>query len=128
MPGLTDTWENRALDYVLGVNPSANRWLALYTVAPTDSTAGTEVPNSNNYSRQPVTFNAASGGATSNASTVTWPAATGSWGTIVAVGVVTSATHGGGELVVPVALTPNQAVANTNVFEILAGELDITAD
>jgi hypothetical protein len=130
MAGLSDTFENRALDWILVTGTptrASGTWLALYTAAPTDSTAGTEVTNANAYARQAVTFNAASGGATANAATVTWPAATGSWGTIVAVAVVDSATHGAGNVIAYGTLT-SQAIVATNVYEILAGELDITLD
>lgn len=127
MAGLTDAGEAIALDAALGVSPAANRWLALYTAAPSESSAGTEVTNANAYARQPVTFAAASGGASSNSATVTWPAATGSWGTVVAVGIVTSATHGAGS-VLGVGTFTGVAVAAPNVFEILAGDLDVTLD
>lgn len=131
MAGLSDTYENRALDWVLVTGTptrASGTWLALYTAAPTDSTAGTEVTNANAYARQAVTFNAAASGSTANAATVTWPAATGSWGTVAAVAVVDSATHGAGNVIAYGNLTASQAVANTNVFEILAGQLTVTQD
>lgn len=127
MAGLTDAGEIKALDAVSGVAPSASRWLALYTAAPGEATAGTEVANAAAYARQPVTMAAAAAGATSNSATVTWPAATGSWGTVVAVGLVDSATQGAGN-VLAVATFTGIAVASPNVFEILAGQFQITLD
>lgn len=131
MAGLSDTYENRALDWLL-VTGSPTRasgtWLALYTAAPTDSTAGTEVANSGSYARQAVTFDAASGGATANAADVTWPTATGSWGTIVAVAVVDSATHGAGNVIAYGNLAANKTIGSGDVFEILAGSLDVTME
>lgn len=123
MAGLTDTWENKAIDFVLGTTPSANRWLALFTTAPTDSTAGTEV-SGGAYVRMPVTFDAAASAATQNAATVTWAAASAGWGTVVAVGVMTAVSAG--ELVAYGNLTASRTVNSGDVFEILDSELDIT--
>lgn len=131
MAGLSDTYENRALDWVLVTGTptrASGTWLALYTTAPTDSTAGTEVTNANAYARQSVTFSAAASGSASNSATVTWPAATGSWGTVTSVAVVDSATYGAGNVIAYGNLSASQAVANTNVFEILSGQLVVTAD
>lgn len=131
MAGLSDTYENRALDWLLVTgSPSrpAGTWLALYTATPTDSTAGTEVADANNYARQAVTFDAASGGATQNAATVTWPTASGSWGTIVAVAVVDSATYGGGNVIAYGSLAANKTIGSGDVFEVLVGDLDIVLD
>lgn len=131
MAGFSDTLEDLVLDWALVVgSPTrpAGTWLALYTTAPTDSTAGTEVSNANNYSRQAVTMSAASGGATSNSATVTWPTASGSWGTVVAAAVVSSATHGAGNIIVYASLAANKTVGSGDVFEFLAGEFDVTLD
>lgn len=119
---LTDTYENTYADAA----GTAATHLALYTVAPTDSTAGTEVTDANNYSRQAVTWTAASGGAIANDGDVTWPAATGSWGTIVAVAGVTSGTHGAGNIVFYSTLDANKTIGDTDVFEILDGDFDFS--
>jgi len=129
MAGLTDTAENLALDWLLNVGTPtrpAVTHVALYTVAPTDTTAGTEVTNANAYARTAVTFGAASAGASANTNTVTFPAATGSWGTVVAIGLVTSATHGAGTLVGYGAATPNKTVGSTDVVEFPIGDIDVT--
>ena len=131
MAGLSDTYENRALDWVLVTGSparAAGTWLALYTATPTDSTAGTEVANANGYARTAISFDAASGGATANAGDVTFPTATGSWGTVTHWAVVDSATHGGGNIIIYGAFTASKTIASGDVFEVLAGELDITAD
>lgn len=131
MAGLSDTYENRALDWLL-VTGSPTRasgtWLALYTATPTDSTAGTEVTNANAYARTAITFDAASGGATQNAATVTFPIATGSWGTVTHWAVVDSATHGAGNIIIYGAFTASKTIAASDVFEVLDGDLDCTAD
>lgn len=131
MAGLSDTYENRALDWLLVTGTptrASGTWLALYTATPTDTTAGTEVANASAYARTAITFDAAATGATQNATTVTFPTATGSWGTITHWAVVDSATHAGGNIIIYGAFTASKTIANGDVFEILDSELDITAD
>jgi hypothetical protein len=129
MAGLSDTAENLALSWLLNVGTPtrpAGPFIALYTVLPTDTTAGTEVTNANGYARQAVTFGTPSAGATSNTGAVTFPAATGSWGTVVGLAVVTSATHGAGDIIGYGAATPNKTVAATDVVEFPIGDIDVT--
>lgn len=68
-------------------------YLALFTVAPTDVGGGTEV-SGGSYARQVVTFGAPSGGVVANTGSVTFPQATGNWGTIVAMGIFDALTVG----------------------------------
>jgi hypothetical protein len=78
---LTDAAENLILDHFLGVTNYAfdsTIFVGLYTVAPTDSTSGTEVTGGS-YVRKAVTFASASAGATSNTTDIDFtgmPAAT----------------------------------------------------
>lgn len=68
MANLTDTAENRALDWLMGSSttaPTLPLKLALTTTVPTDSTAGTEVAGGS-YARQNITVGAAAGGAVAN--------------------------------------------------------------
>ena len=108
----TDYAENKLVDALfrgqaLGV--PATWYFALYTVCPTDSTAGTEV-SGGSYARVAVTASLANfagtqsagsttastgtGGTTSNNSTVTFPTATGTWGTINCWGLTDASTAG----------------------------------
>ena len=118
MSALTNTMENRMIDHLLRgqslvVGSSTSTWsaapdisVALYTVAPTDSTAGTEVTGGS-YARVTVasslanwsgtqgagTTAASSGtsGEISNNAAVTFPVPTANWGTAVAAGLLDSA-------------------------------------
>lgn len=131
MAGLSDVYENRGLDWLLVTGAptrASGTWLALYTATPTDSTAGTEVANANAYARQAIAFDAAASGATQNAATVTFPAATGSWGTVTDWAIVDSATYGAGNIIVYGALTASKTIGSGDVFEILDSELDISLD
>lgn len=78
---LTNTAENRCLDFILGLSstaPTAPLKVALVTASGSDTTAGTEVTGGS-YARQTLTVGAASAGATSNSADVVFagmPAAT----------------------------------------------------
>jgi hypothetical protein len=106
-------------------------YIALFTTAPVDAgTGGTEV-SGNNYSRASVTNNntnwpAASSGSKSNGTTITFPTASGSWGTIVAFGIYDASTSG--NLLYYGSLSTAQVIANGNTLSFSAGNLTITED
>ena len=123
---LTNTAENLILDHFLGTAAYAfdsTVFAGLYTVAPTDSTAGTEVTGGS-YVRQAITFSAASGGATSNTGNVDFtgmPAAT-----TVAVAIHTAST--GGTMLMYGTLTTNKTTDAGDTLRIATGDLDISID
>lgn len=123
---LSNYLEDKLLDHFLGTTTytkPTTAYLALYTVAPTDSTSGTEVAGGS-YARQVVTFSAASGGATSNDSNVDFsgmPACT-----VVAVAVLDALTSG--NILVYGPLTANKTVDAGDILRIATGDLDITID
>lgn len=110
--------------------------VALATAAPTDASTGatiTEVPNSNAYARtgpNPLDANwsaaSSTDGLTDNVAAITFPTATGSWGTITHCVINDSATHGAGNNLFHGALTASKAVALNDIFEFAAGALDVT--
>lgn len=72
----------------------ANVYVALYSTAPTVSTAGTELTG-NGYSRQNVTFSAPSSGAANSNVAVTFGPATGNaWPAAIAMSVTDASTGG----------------------------------
>lgn len=76
--------ENKLLDHTLAVatyTRPTTVYLALYTSNPADDNSGTEVSGSG-YSRQAITFGAASGGTSTNTGAVTFTASGGSFGTV----------------------------------------------
>jgi hypothetical protein len=93
----TDYLEDALLNHVLrntAYSSPATVYVALYTVAPTDTGGGTEVSGFG-YARQAVTFGAPVSGTVSNTGAVTFPAASGgAWGTIVAMGIFDASTSG----------------------------------
>lgn len=115
--------ENALLNHVLRNTPltsPATVYAALYTSDPTGADSGTEV-SGGSYARQAITFGAPSGGSCSNSADVTFPVATGSWGTVTHVGIRDAST--GGNLLYVGALTVSQAVASGNQFKFPSGQL-----
>lgn len=93
--------------------PPATVYTALYTVSPTVNSAGTEVAG-NAYGRQIATFSAPVNGQTVSAADVTFPIATGSWGTIVAFALL-DASSGGNMLYFGNLSTPRLVLASDQV-------------
>jgi hypothetical protein len=110
--------------------------VALCTSATSDAQTGatiTEVANSGSYARtgpDPLDANwtgaSSTDGLTDNASAITFPTASGSWGTVTHIGIVDSATWGAGNLLIHGALTASKTVASGDVFQFAAGALDVT--
>ena len=127
----SDYLENALLNGVLGgpaFSLPATVYIALYTVAPTDAGAGTEVTGGA-YARAAVTNNAtnwpaASGGAKSNGTAVTFVQATANWGTVVAFGIFDAVT--GGNLLYWADLTVSKAVNNGDTASFAVGDIDVT--
>lgn len=94
----TDYAENKVLDLLNGKTAFAlpTVYVALFTAAPSDTGGGTEV-SGGGYARVATTgatWNAASGGATSNALAVTFPTASAPWGTVTHYATFDAPTSG----------------------------------
>jgi hypothetical protein len=115
---------NKLLDHAWGVTSytEPTTYLALYTVAPTSSGGGTEV-SGGSYARQALAglIAAASAAANSNSSAINFPTATGSWGAVVAVGVLDAATSG--NLLMFGNLTTSKTIGSGDTFSIPIGSL-----
>jgi hypothetical protein len=125
MSSFSDYLENKVLAHVFGgtaYTAPSTLYLALYTVAPDDTGGGTEV-SGGSYARQTCAFTV-SGNLATNTSAVEWPTASGSWGTVVAVGVFDALTTG--NLLAYGNLTASKTISTGDVFRIPAGDLDIT--
>lgn len=133
MAAKTDYLENKTLDHILG-GPDYARpatvYFALFTSAPTDAGGGTEVAG-NGYARAAVTnnatnFPAAAGGVKSNGTAVTFAQATGSQGTVVAVGVFDALS--GGNMLYWTPLAAGKTIQNGDVFSFAIGSLVFSED
>lgn len=101
----------------------ATVYVALYTSDPTDADTGTEV-SGGSYARQSVTFGAPSNGASTNSADVTFPTATGSWGTVAYIGIRDNST--GGNLLYHAPLTTSKTIGTGDIFKIVTGNLSVT--
>jgi len=129
----SDYLENKLLDHVLGggdYTRPATVYVALFTVAPSDSGGGTEVTGGS-YARVAVTNNvtnwpAASGGAKSNGTEIAFPEATASWGTVVAFAIFDAATAG--NMLYWATLTTSKTIDQGDTAKFAVGDLDVTED
>ena len=132
----SDFLELELLDHVFGAasySAPATLYVALYTVAPSDSGGGTEVSTSvwTNYARVAKTnnatnFPAASAGAKSNGNAIDFGTATisGTAPVVVAVGILDASS--GGNLLAWADLAANKTIDNGDAVSFATGDLDIT--
>ena len=123
----SDYLEDKVLEHVFGGNAftaPSTLYVALFTVAPSDTGGGTEV-SGGGYARQTATFNVSGTNPTeaSNVSAIEYPTATANYGTVLAVGVFDASS--GGNLLAYSTLTTNKTIDTGDVFRINAGDLDI---
>lgn len=128
MSALSDHAENLILNFLMtsGTATRPTAWyVALYTVAPSDSGGGTEV-SGNGYSRQTVAWDTATGtgGTTDNTGAISFTASGGNFGTIVAIGIHDASS--GGNLLWHGALSTNKTVNDGDTLEFAAGAIDLT--
>ena len=100
----------------------ATVYVSLWTSDPTDAGSGTEV-SGGSYARQAVTFGAPSSGVSTNSADVTFPTATGSWGTVGWIGINDAATSG--NLLYHSPLDVAKAITTGDVFKIATGNLSV---
>jgi len=125
----TDYAEKKALDAVF--NDAAKTYtMALYTVAPTETTSGTEVStDGTGYSRQIISFGAATGSGTTpskvtNNVMVTFGPAQTNWGTVTGMAIFDDL----GNMLVYGTLEASQTVATGNKVEFAVGAVEIGLD
>ena len=128
MAGFSDYLEDKVLDHVFGGNAysaPSTLYVALYTVAPTDTGGGTEV-SGGGYVRQSSAFTVSGTNPTtaSNSAAVEYPTATADYGTVVAVGIFDALSSG--NLLAYANLTTSKVVSTGDVFRFNTGDLDVT--
>lgn len=138
---ISDYLANKLLDLAFNntAYTSPSTYLALTTATISDSSTGatiTEVANSGAYARKQVnanggsspTWDLAASGLVDNTHAIAFTTATGSWGTVVAVAVVDSGTHGAGNLLFYDNGITDQAVTTDDTVNFPIGDFDITMD
>ena len=120
--------ENKVIDHFLGTSSTSspsNVYLALFTSNPTDANSGTELTiNSNGYTRNAITFNAASNGSATNSSEETFTASGGNWGTITHFGIFDQASSG--NLLYHGALAEDKLIEDGDSLVVAATAITIT--
>lgn len=128
MAEFTNYLENKLLDHVLrnvSYTAPTTVYVGLFTVAPTDTTSGTEV-SGGSYARQSLSVTTASDGVTTSSADVTFPQATGSWGTISHIGLLDALTSGNLLMYTPV--TTSKTIESGDILKISSGNLTVTLD
>lgn len=129
MGTLTNFGENAFLKHSAteaAYTPVATVYLALATADPTDAATGasmSEVANSGSYARTAITLGAAASRRVTQSGVVTFPAATGSWGTVTHWAIVTSATHGAGDVLAHGSFVTSRSVVSGNTPSVASAEV-----
>lgn len=144
---LSDYAENKILEHSTGKTSWSrpNVWIALYTVAPTDSSAGTEVSQTG-YARVQVadgtnsvwgsassgsiknngSYNASDSGLGAGTGVITFPKATAAWGTVSAVALLDAST--GGNIIWYGTLTNAKTIDIDDTVSFAANDLQLSLD
>ncbi len=127
MSAMSDYLENEILDHVLGTGAytmPSTIYVGLSTGSFGDDDSGTELSGSG-YTRKSITFAAASSASAASNATVTFPTATGSWGSISHYGVYDASTSG--NLLIHGAFSAAKTIGSGDVLRINSGDLTVTA-
>ena len=98
-------------------------YISLHTADPTDAGTGTEV-SGGSYARQSATFGAPSNGVSTTTADITFPQASGTWGTIGWIGIWDASTSG--NMLYHTALDASKTIDTGDIFKIAAGSLTVT--
>jgi hypothetical protein len=126
MAEFSDFLENALINAVLRnttYTSPATVYVSLYTTDPTDADTGTEV-SGGSYARTAVTMGAPSNGVSTNSADVTFPTATGSWGTVTHIGIHDASTSG--NLLFHTPLDTAKTIDSGDIFKIETGNLSVT--
>src|SRR3954454_7278803 len=127
MGSLSNYGENALLKHITkeaAYSPAATLYLALATADPGEAATGAsmnEIANSNSYARTAIAFGAAASRRVTQSGAVTFPTASGSWGTVTHWAVLDSATHGAGNVLATGAFAVAKAVVLNNTPSIASG-------
>jgi len=131
MGGFADYWENEILGHIFGKGSYTppTIYVALSTADPLDDASGLAEPSGNAYARTQTSasdWNTASGGSVDNANDITFPQASGSWGTITHFALFDAAT--GGNMLAHGALSQSKTIDSGDTARFEAGDLDVGLD
>ena len=121
-----DFWEAEILDHLfdIGAYAAPTLYVGLSTADPLDDASGLAEPSGNGYARTACAAWSRSGNEVDNDNAVTFPEASGAWGTLSHFGLFDASS--GGNLCCSAALDSPLAVGSGEVARFAAGELNIT--
>jgi len=128
MAELSNYLENKLLDHVLrnvSYTSPTTVYVGLYTSDPQDDNSGTEV-SGGSYARQVLDVTTASGGVVTSDADVTFPQATGNWGTITHIGLLDALSSG--NLLMHTPLTTSKLIEIGDILKIPVGNLTAELD
>lgn len=128
MAELSNYLENKLLDHVLrnvSYTSPTTVYVGLYTSDPGDDNSGTEV-SGGSYARQVLNVTTATGGIVTSSADVTFPQATGSWGTVSHIGILDALSSG--NLLMHTPLTTSRAIESGDILKISTGNLTAELD
>lgn len=128
MAEMSNYLENAVINAVLrntSYTSPTTVYVGLYTSDPGEGNTGTEV-SGGSYARTAVTFGAPSNGVSTNSASVTFPTATGTWGTVTHIGILDALTSG--NLLYYTPLDASKSIASGDVFTISTGNLSVTME
>jgi len=119
---LEDALINATLRNTTFTSP-ATVYVGLFTTDPTDAGSGTEV-SGGSYARQAGSFAAPSNGTSTTNADITFPTATGTWGTVTHFGIFTASTSG--NLLYHGVLNNSKTIQTGDILKIETGNLTVT--
>ena len=131
MGSFSDHWENEILDHIFGKGSYTppTIYVGLSTADPLDNGSGLAEPSGNGYARVATSggyWTTSSGGSLSNAGDISFPQATGSWGTITHFALFDAATAG--NMLAHGALNQSKTITSGDTAKFAAGDLDVSLD
>jgi len=132
MGSFSDYLENKILDHIFmktAFSQPTNIYVALSTADPGEDGSGISEPSGNGYARVQTSgddWNAAANGHIDNANDITFPEATGDWGTITHFALFDAATDG--NMLAYGSLSQSKTIGSGDTAKFKAGDLDVTLD
>jgi hypothetical protein len=129
MSAASDYLEDKLLDHSLGTasfTAPSTVYVGLHTGSPGDANDGANEVSGGSYARQSASFSASSSGSASTSATITFPAATASWGTISHISIYDASSAG--NLLFHGAVTTSKSIESGDTFQISSGNLTISLD
>jgi hypothetical protein len=131
MGSFADYWENEILDHLFGKGNYTPPviYVGLSTANPTDDASGLAEPSGNSYARVATAgadWNVASNGTIDNANDITFPEASGSWGTLTHFTLLDAAS--GGNMLAHGSLSTSKSINSGDTAKFAVGDLDVSLD